>query len=125
MNNYKTIFIVILVFVGVIYMLFQPAGGCEDTLYHTYQSPQGTKQASVYKRNCGATTHWTTKVVISDETDDVLLDFTLRAKPEESNIAIKWEDDKNVTISGFNFDDVTYLRKVYNPIAKVTYKPKL
>ncbi|GHE85469.1 hypothetical protein [Thalassotalea profundi] len=79
-------------------------------------------------RNCGATTHWETQIVVRELADKGNQNILVRldGHPESIEYKVLWKPDNTIEITGFNFNDLLsfHSRNLVGDIAKSIIQPK-
>jgi hypothetical protein len=99
---------------------------CKNSLRYEKISPDGKITASLFERNCGATTPYVQVVSLRLSTDTLELEkfddwvFSIHGK---SNIKIKWEEIDKLSISYSGTGDSPTLKNQWKEI-KISYTKK-
>ena len=91
-------------FVGVIIILWRAADGlCANDMFSETISPDGSRKAIVFERNCGATTSFYTQVSILDADSELGNNagniLVIDGRPESAAVEVRWIDDRRVELS--------------------------
>lgn len=97
--------------------------GCGITVVAQSSAPGNRALATIFKKDCGATTLESTQVLLSREVNPTLQNAKgLFVIETAGNVTVSWQDEKNLTIV-FPTDSTIYTQeKTWHDIT-ITYQP--
>lgn len=96
------LWIFFVVWIGTWLILKFTSDGCNEDIYNKSDSMDGSLTAEIIVKDCGgATTDFFSFVRVLDNTNNDVIDrvFNLRGKISESDIELKWIENKKLEIS--------------------------
>lgn len=79
---------------AVIDHVFSGWGFCENTIYQELASPNISRRAVVFERNCGATTGFSTQLSVLSANEELMNDsgntYIVDGQPDFANLKLRW-----------------------------------